>query len=153
LKIRRKSEVILRTDIEGLGKIGAVVSVAPGFARNYLIPKNMAYKASAGNLKRIEFEKKQALVLAEKEKAEAQALAAKIGELSLTFQVKVGEEDRLYGSVTTQDIADEAAKQGFELDRRKFLLEEPIKQLGVYSVGIRLHPEVTAEIKVWVVKE
>lgn len=153
LKVRRKNEVILRADIEGLGKIGNVVSVAPGFARNYLIPKKLAYKANEGNLKRIEFEKKQALVLAQKEKAEAQELARKVGELSLTFQVKVGEEDRLYGSVTAQDIADEAARQGFELERRKFILDEPIKQLGVYSVGVRLHPEVTAEIKVWVVKE
>ena len=153
MKIRKKSEVILRKDIEGLGRLGSVVSVAPGFARNYLVPKMMAYPASAGNLKRIESDKRLAAQVAEKEKAEAQALAARIGELSLTFQVKVGEEERLYGSVTSQDVADEVAKQGFEIDRRKVQLDEPIKQLGVYSVGIRLHPEVTAEIKVWVVKE
>jgi large subunit ribosomal protein L9 len=153
MKIKKKSEVILRTDIEGLGKLGNVVSVAPGFARNYLVPRKLAYSACSGNLKRIEFEKKEALLLAEKLKSEAQELARKIGELSLTFQVKVGEEEQLYGSVTSGDIADEMARQGREIDRRKIQLEEPIKQLGVYSVGIRLHPEVTAEIKVWVVKE
>lgn len=153
MKTKRKSEVILRRDIEGLGRIGAVVSVASGYARNYLIPKNLAYIASAGNLKRIESDKRLAAQMAEKEKAEARELAARIGELSLTFQVKVGEEERLYGSVTSQDIGEELERQGYEIDRRRIHLEEPIKQLGVYSVDIRLHPEVNAELKVWVVKE
>ena len=146
-------QVILRAEIERLGKIGDVVKVSPGYARNYLIPKNLAYPATGGNLKRIEFEKRRAAQLAEHELEQARKYAAKLGELSVTFQVKVGEEDKLYGSVTATDIADEAAKQGFELDRRKILLEEPIKKLGVYTAGVRLHPEVTAEIKVWVVKE
>ena len=146
-------KVILRSDIERLGKIGSVVNVAPGYARNFLIPKSLAYTANDGNLKRIEFEKRRAAQLAEHEVQEARKQADKLKDLSLTFQVKVGEGDQLYGSVTINDIADEAAKQGFEIDRRKIVLEEPLKQLGVYTVNVRLHPEVTAEIKVWVVKE
>ncbi|MBN2289193.1 MAG: 50S ribosomal protein L9 [Candidatus Glassbacteria bacterium] len=146
-------EVILRSDIERLGKIGEVVKVAAGYARNYLIPKNLAYPANSGNLKRIEFEKRRAAQLAEHELEQARKYAGKLGELSLTFQVKVGEEDKLYGSVGAADIAEEAIRQGFELDRRKIVLDEPIKKLGVYTVGVRLHPEVVAEIKVWVVKE
>jgi len=146
-------EVILRSDIERLGKLGDVVKVAPGYARNYLIPKNLAYPATGGNLKRIEFEKRRAAQLAEHELQQARKYAGKLSELSLTFQVKVGEEEKLYGSVTANDIAEEASKQGFELDRRKIIIEESIKKLGVYTVSVRLHPEVTADIKVWVVKE
>jgi large subunit ribosomal protein L9 len=146
-------EVILRSDIERLGKIGDMVKVAPGYARNYLIPNNLAYSATGGNLKRIEFEKRRAEQLADHEVEQARKYAAKLGELSLTFPVKVGEDDKLYGSVTIGDIAEEAAKLGFELDRRKITIDEPIKKLGVYTVGVRLHPEVVAEIKVWVVKE
>jgi large subunit ribosomal protein L9 len=146
-------KIILRADIDRLGKIGEVVNVAPGFARNYLIPKKLAYSANAGNLKRIEFEKRRAEQVSLRELEETRKLAAKMKDLSLTFQVKVGEEERLYGSVTAADISEEAAKQGFDIDRRKVVLDEPIKQLGVYTVGVRLHPEVIAEIKVWVVKE
>jgi large subunit ribosomal protein L9 len=153
MKLKRKMKIILRADVERLGKIGSLVNVSPGFARNFLIPNNMAYPATEGNLKRIEFEKHRAAQLAEREKEEARQFAAKLGEVSLTFQVKVGEEDKLYGSVTSADISEEMLKQGFEIDKRKILIEEPIKALGVYSVGVRVHPEVTAEIKVWVVKE
>ncbi|HLA39900.1 MAG TPA: 50S ribosomal protein L9 [Candidatus Glassbacteria bacterium] len=146
-------KIILRADIENLGRIGAVVNVAPGYARNYLIPKDMAYPATKGNLKRIEFEKHRAAQLAEREVEEAKKMADKIKDLSLTFQVKVGEEDKLYGSVTTTDIAEEAARQGYEIEKRRIIIEEPIKQLGVYTVKVKLHPEVIGEIKVWVVKE
>ncbi|HUU26598.1 MAG TPA: 50S ribosomal protein L9 [archaeon] len=146
-------KIILRADIDRLGKIGDLVNVAPGYARNYLIPKKLAYPANSGNLKRIEFEKRRATQMAERELEDIRRLALKIKDLSLTFQVKVGEEERLYGSVTAGDIAEEIVKQGFDIERRKILLEEPIRQLGVYTVGVRLHPEVTAEIKVWVVKE
>jgi large subunit ribosomal protein L9 len=146
-------KIILRADIDRLGKLGEVVNVAPGYARNYLIPKKLAYQATGGNLKRIEFEKHRAAQQAEREVEECRKLAEKIKDLSLTFQVKVGEEDNLYGSVTVADIAEEAAKQGFEIDRRRILLEEPIKQLGVYTIQVRLHPEVNTELKVWVVKE
>ena len=146
-------KIILRDDIDRLGKLGEVVNVAPGYARNYLIPKKLAYPATSGNLKRIEFEKRRAAQQAEHEVEEARRLAKKLKDLSLTFQVKVGEEDKLYGSVTTADLAEEAARHGFEIDRRRFLLEEPIKQLGVYTIKLRLHPEVNTEVKVWVVKE
>ena len=146
-------EVILRANVDQLGKVGEVVKVASGYARNYLIPKDLAYPASAGNLKRIESEKKHANLLAKQEKEAAEKVAASLAEVSLTFQVKVGEEDKLYGSVTSSDIATEAARQGHDIDKRKIQLEEPIKTLGVFSVPVKLHPEVTAEIKVWVVKE
>ena len=146
-------EVILRSDIERLGKIGDLVKVSPGYARNYLIPQKLAYTATKGNLKRIEYEIRRAAQVAYHELEQARKYAEKLSELSLTFQVKVGEEDKLYGSVNAGDIADEASKQGFDVDRRKILLDEPIKKLGVYTVGVRLYPEVKAEIKIWVVKE
>jgi large subunit ribosomal protein L9 len=146
-------KIILRSNIEQLGKIGEVVNVAPGYARNYLIPQEKAYLANKGNLKRIEFDKKKAGQLAEQETAAARKLAEQMKDISLTFQVKVSEEEQLYGSVTTSDIAAEMGKLGHNIERKRVLLDEPIKQLGVYSVGISLHPEVETEIKVWVVKE
>lgn len=146
-------KVILRSNIEQLGIIGEVVEVAPGYARNYLIPKDMAYPATTGNLKRIEFEKKKAHLLAEKETEAARKKAGEMKDLSLTFQVKVSEEEQLYGSVSTSDIAAELEKQGHLIERRHILLEEPIKQLGVYTVPVKLHADVQAEVKVWVVKE
>ena len=146
-------EIILKQDIQNLGFKDDIITVKDGYARNYLIPKKLAYQATGGNLKRIEFEKHRAVQQAEREVEECRKLAEKIKDLSLTFQVKVGEEDKLYGSVTVADVADEATKQGFEIDRRRILLEEPIKQLGVYTIQVRLHPEVNAELKVWVVKE
>ena len=146
-------EVILRSDIERLGKIGDVVRVSPGYARNYLIPKNLAYPATGNNLKRIESEKRRAAQLTDRELEQARRHAEKLSELSLTFQVKVGEEDKLYGSVTAGDIVEKVSKQGFDLDRRKIVIEEPIKKLGVYTVPVKLHTEITGNIKVWVVKE
>ncbi len=146
-------KIILRSNIEQLGNIGEVVNVAPGYARNYLIPQDKAYLATKGNLKRIEFDKKKANHLAEQETAAARKLAEKMKDISLTFTVKVSEEEQLYGSVSTTDIAAEMAKLGHDIERKRVLLEEPLKQLGVYTVGIRLHPEVETEIKVWVVKE
>ncbi len=146
-------KIILRSNIEQLGKIGEVVNVAPGYARNYLVPQGKAYLANKGNLKLIEFDKKKAGQLAEQETAAARKLAEQMKDISLTFQVKVSEEEQLYGSVGTSDIAAEMAKLGHDIERKRVLLDEPIKQLGVYTVGIRLHPEVETEIKVWVVKE
>jgi large subunit ribosomal protein L9 len=146
-------KIILRSNIEQLGKIGDVVNVAPGYARNYLIPQEKAYLANKGNLTRIEFDKKKAGQLVEQEIEAARKLAEQMKDISLTFQVKVSEEEQLYGSVSTSDIATEMAKQGHEIERKRVLLDEPIKQLGVYTVGISLHPEVETEIKVWVVKE
>lgn len=146
-------EIILRQDYQGLGKTGDVVKVKDGYARNFLIPKGIAYVASKENKKRLENELKLKSWKVEKEKLAAEELAKKLANVSCTIPVQVGEEDKLFGSVTSQNIAEALAAQGIEVDRRKIQLEEPIKSLGIYSVPIKLHPEVEATVKVWVVKE
>lgn len=145
--------LILRTDVEQLGKRGEVVKVAPGYGRNYLLPKRLAYEYSESNIKRVDKERKVLEVQHLKERQEAEDLARRIAEVSCTIVKKVGESDTLYGSVTNADIADALHKEGFSIDRRRILLADPIKTLGIYTVPIRLHPDVTAELKVWVVKE
>ncbi|NOX88942.1 MAG: 50S ribosomal protein L9 [Calditrichaeota bacterium] len=146
-------EIILRQDYEGLGKTGDIVKVKDGYARNYLIPKGIAYIASKENRKRLENDLKVRSWRQEKEKRIAEEFAKKLESVSCTIPVQVGEEDKLFGSVTSQNIADALSAQGFEVDRRKIQLDEPIKSLGIYSVPIKLHPEVQAMVKVWVVKE
>ncbi len=146
-------EIILRQDYEQLGKTGEIVTVKDGFARNYLIPKGIAYVATKNNKKRLENELKMQNWRKEKEKRAAEEMAKKLETVSCTIPVQVGEEDKLFGSVTSQNIADALAALGYEVDKRKILLEEPIKSLGIYSVPIKLHPDVTATVKVWVVKE
>lgn len=145
--------IVLRTDVESLGRRGEVVKVADGYARNYLLPKKLALEATPGNLKLIQQERRVQEVHEAKEKQEAEALAARIAQLSCTAVRKVGENEVLYGSVTGADVAELLEKEGFSLDKRKILLEEPIKSLGIYEVPIKLHPQVTASVKVWVVKE
>ena len=146
-------KVILRQDHEKLGNAGTIINVKPGFARNYLIPQGMAMVATTANLKRFENEKKQLSWIKEREKRDAQELAKVLENISCTITVQVGEEEKLFGSVTSQNIADSLEEQGYKLDKRKILLEEPIKSLGIYSVPIKLHTDVEAKIKVWVVKE
>lgn len=146
-------EIILRQDYEQLGKTGEIVTVKDGFARNYLIPKGIAYVATKVNKKRLENELQMQNWRKEKEKRAAEELAKKLETVSCTIPVQVGEEDKLFGSVTSHNIADALAALGYEVDRRKIQLEEPIKSLGIYSVPIKLHPDVTATVKVWVVKE
>jgi large subunit ribosomal protein L9 len=146
-------QVILREHLDKLGRVGEVVNVKPGYARNYLIPQGLAYEANAGNLRRIEKEKATADAQAQELLEAAQKRATEIEGVSLTFNVRAGEEGRLFGSITSGDIADRMEEQGITVDRRSILLDEPIKALGVFSVGIRLHPEVKPEIKVWVIKE
>jgi large subunit ribosomal protein L9 len=146
-------KLILRQDIDKLGKRGEVVKVAPGYGRNFLVPKGFAYHYTPGNTKKVEVERKILSLHQAREKAEAEDLAAKISQISTTIVRKVGEGETLYGSVNNADIADALEKEGFSLDKRKILLEEPIKTLGIYTVPVKLHPEVTAELKVWVVKE
>ncbi len=146
-------EIILRQDYEQLGKTGEIVTVKDGFARNYLIPKGIAYVATKNNKKRLENELKMQNWRKEKEKRAAEEMAKKLETVSCTIPVQVGEEDKLFGSVTSQNIADALAALGYEVDKRKIILEEPIKSLGIYSVPIKLHPDVTATVKVWVVKE
>ena len=146
-------KVILRKDFESLGNIGDVVDVKNGYARNFLIPRKIAYTTLGGNLKALEDEKKSLARQSEKEFQSAEKESAELEKVSVTIPVQVGEEDKIFGSVTTQMIADALVEKGFELDKRKIEIEEPIKTLGIYNVNVKLHPKVTASIKVWVVRE
>ena len=146
-------KILLREDYKGLGEAGAVVKVKDGFARNFLIPQGVAFIATEQNKKRYENDLKQQSRRLERDKIQAEELSKKLENVSCTISVQVGEEDKLFGSVTSQNIADVLEEQGFKIDKRKILLEEPIKALGIYSIPIKLHPEVEAAVKVWVVKE
>jgi large subunit ribosomal protein L9 len=146
-------KVILRQNTEGLGQIGELVDVKDGYARNFLIPRKLAYVALKGNIKALEEEKKTLSKKREQELAAAETLAAELEKVSVTIPVQVGEEDRIFGSVTTQMISDALKEKGNEIDKRKIEIDEPIKALGIYSVSIKLHPSVNAKIKVWVVRE
>ena len=146
-------KVILRQNTEGLGQIGEVVDVKDGYARNFLIPRKLAYAALKGNVKALEEEKKTLSKKREQELTAAEALAAELEKVSVTIPVQVGEEDKIFGSVTTQMISDALKEKGHEIDKRKIEIDEPIKALGIYGVSIKLHPSVNAKIKVWVVRE
>ncbi|HYL30106.1 MAG TPA: 50S ribosomal protein L9 [Gemmatimonadales bacterium] len=146
-------EVILREDVKSLGKAGEMVRVRPGYARNFLLPKGLAYEASEGNKKRIAAETRARTTRIETERGEAQAFAARLAAATVTLTGKAGEEGKLFGSVTAQDIADGLAQQGIQVDRRRIELEHPIKLLGFHTVTVRLHPEVHAEVRVQVVAE
>ncbi len=146
-------EVILREDVKSLGKAGALVRVKPGYARNFLLPRGLAYEASEGNKKRIAAEQKARETKSASERVVAQKIAAALGALSVSIAAKAGEGDRLFGSITTQDIADKLAAMGHTIDKRKIELEHPIKTLGSHRVPLRLHPEVVAEIPLTVVAE
>jgi large subunit ribosomal protein L9 len=146
-------QVILRERLENLGNAGDVVSVKPGYARNYLVPKGLAYEATDANLKRIGREREQAVRREAEAVGAARESAKAIEGLSVTFTARAGEEGKLFGSITSSDIAEKLAEQGVEIDRRQIQLDEPIKALGVFTVPVRLHSEVRPELKVWVVKE
>ena len=146
-------KVILLKDIEALGSAGEVVEVKNGYGRNFLIPRSEALVATAANMAQFESRRKQQETLSECDRRAAEALAKKLEAESITAQVKVGEEDRLFGSVTAQNIAELLAEKGYEIDRRAIQLEDSIRELGVYNVEVRLHPEVTTAVKLWVVKE
>jgi large subunit ribosomal protein L9 len=146
-------EVILREDIKTLGRAGEMVRVKPGYARNYLLPKGLAYEATEGNRKRIAAETRVRAAKDQAERTEAERVAGTLGGLSLTLKGKAGEEGKLFGSITSQDIADALAGQGYAFDRRKIELEHPIKTTGTHAVSLRLHPEVHAELRVSVVAE
>ncbi len=146
-------EVILRDDIKSLGKAGDLVRVKPGYARNFLLPKGLAYEATEGNKKRIVAETKARNVRLAAEKDAARAVAAGLAAVSLTFTRKAGEEGKLFGSITSQDIADSLAAQGKAVDKRKIELTHPIKSLGEHTVIVRLHPEVHADVRVTVAAE
>jgi len=146
-------EVILREDIEKLGSRGEVVKVAPGYARNFLLPKRLAVAATDSNKKIVEQERAAHLRKEAKVQAEAADLAKLMANVSVTIAQKAGENDQLFGSVTSADIAAALEKQGYQIDRRKVQLEEPIKTLGDHKVTVRLHKEVSIEIPVHVSKE
>ena len=146
-------EVILREDVQSLGKAGEMVRVKPGYARNFLLPKGLAFEATEGNKKRIAAEAKARTTRLEAEKAGAATLADKLGAVTVTLKGKAGEEGKLFGSITAQDIAEALKAQGHPVDRRRIELEHPIKTLGHHTVSVRLHPEVHAEVHVTVVAE
>ena len=146
-------EIILRQAVENLGSTGDVVKVKSGYARNYLLPHGLAYEATPGNLKRIQQERDRLEAAENERRGTAQGLAEKLEQVSLTFSARVGEEGKLFGSVTAADIAEQLAAQGFTVERRLIDLHEPIKALGVYRVPVRLHADVKPEIRVWVIKQ
>lgn len=146
-------QVILRDKIENLGNAGDVVEVRPGYGRNYLIPKGLAYEATQANVRRHDAERAAQGRRDDETLSEARQRAAAIEGVSLTFHARAGQEGKLFGSITSSDIADKLAEQGVQIDRRTIELDEPIKTLGVTSVPVRLHPQVRPEIKVWVIAE
>ena len=146
-------EIILRADVQHLGKVGEVVKVKDGYARNYLLPKGLAYPATDANKKRIAYEGERLVKQQAAEKSAAESEAAKLADVQLSFAMKVGEEDKLYGSVTASDIQRKLEELGVHVDKRKIDLQEPIRELGEFNVGIKIHPEVRPEVRVTVVKE
>lgn len=145
-------QVILRKDVEKLGVAGDMVEVSKGYGRNYLFPRGLAIEASPKNLKVIEHEKR---LIAERKKntiRDAESFKKKLSETSVTVAMQAGEEDKLFGAVTSMDIAEALSKEGISIDKRNIILDEPIKRLGIYAVNVKVHPEVMAELKVWVVK-
>jgi len=146
-------EIILRADVQHLGKIGEVVKVKDGYARNYLLPQGLAYPATEANKKKITYEGERLVKQQAAEKSAAETEATRLADVHLTFEVKVGEEEKLYGSVTSSDIQRKLAELGIQVDKRKIDLAEPIRELGEYNVGIKIHPEVRPEVRVTVVKE
>lgn len=146
-------KVILRQNVESLGEIGEIVNVKPGYARNYLIPNQLAYIATDGAIRALETEKKQYAVKMEKAKAHADVVAGQLADLQISIPMQVGEEGRLFGSVTSQMIAAELELRGFSIDRRHIVIDEPIKTLGIFEVKVKLHTDVIAPLKVWVIAQ
>ncbi len=146
-------KVILRQNYESLGKVGDIVDVKDGFALNFLLPRKIAYSALKGNIASLEEEKKSLAKKNEQELKAAEELSSELEKVSITIPVQVGEEDKIFGTVTTQMIADSLKEKGHEIDKRKIEIPESIKTLGIYNVNIKLHSNVEAKIKVWVVRE
>src|SRR6516162_2223020 len=146
-------EIILRETIDSLGRAGEVVKVADGYARNYLLPKKLAYPATPGNLKVIEFERQSLLRKEAKQKGDAEKLQQMLEGVEISIRRKVGEQDALYGSVTNSDVAEELEKKGFQIEKRKIHMDDHIKALGEYSIPVRLFKDVTAHVKLKVEAE
>ena len=147
------TKVLLREDVDDLGARGEIVRVRAGYARNYLLPRNLAVEATAGNVKGIEQERAALLKKEAKERATAEAQSQQMGSLVLEFRRKAGEQGALYGSVTSMDVAEALRERGYEIDRHRIHLREPLKRLGEYTVPVRLHREVTIDLKVRVAAE
>lgn len=146
-------KIILRQDHDKLGKLGDIVEVKDGYARNYLLPRKVGFIATAGSLRALEEEKKQHVDKQKKELTNAEKLSAELQKLSVTLKMKVGEDEKLFGSVTTQMIAEALLEKGMTVDKRIIEIEEPIKALGIYTVNVKLHSTVTGKLKIWVVRE
>jgi large subunit ribosomal protein L9 len=146
-------KVILMEDIKKIGKMGQIVDVANGFARNYLVPKGLAVEANTKNIRSVEHEKKIVHEKARKLKDSAQDLSSKISAMTITIKAKAGEEGKLFGSVTTMDIAEALNSEGIEIDKKRISLEEPIKRLGSYFVSVKLHHEVSVQLNIQVIEE
>lgn len=146
-------KVLLRQDYESLGRLGDIVDVKEGYARNYLIPRKIAVLATEGALNMIKEERDQQTRRQGKELKNAEKLATELEKVSVTIQMKVGEEDKLFGAVTNQMIAEALSEKGYTIDKRQIDLQDSIKALGIYDVSVKLHPSVTSKVKVWVVRE
>jgi large subunit ribosomal protein L9 len=147
------TKVLLREDVDDLGARGEIVRVRSGYARNYLLPRNLAVEASAGNVKGIESERAALLKKEAKERASAESQSQQMSTLNLEFRRKAGEQGALYGSVTSMDVAEALRERGYEIDRHRIHLREPLKRVGEYTVPVRLHREVTIDLKVRVAPE
>ena len=146
-------KLILIKEVSSLGKVGDVVNVKEGYARNFLLPNNVAKIASPGNMKLLEVRKKKEAIEDAKKVEAAKAIANRLSNLSLTISAQAGEEEKLFGSVTNDAIADKLKEEGIEIDKKDIIMEEPIKKLGVYQVTVKIHPEVKASLRVWIVKK
>lgn len=146
-------EVILSKDIKTLGKAGDIVKVKDGYARNFLIPQKAAFVATPANLKKIELQQKKRKVEQEEKKSQALELADKLNKTSCTLSVEVNDLEKLYGAVSESEILKVLEAEGFNIDKKDLIIEKPIEELGIFEVGIKLHPEVTAKIRLWVTKK
>ena len=146
-------KVILKEDVKSIGSMGQIVDVSDGFARNYLVPKGLAVEANVKNMRSLEHEKKVIQEKARKVKNSVQDLANRLANMNVVIKTKAGEEGKLFGSVTTMDIAEQLKNQGIEIDKKKISLDEPIKRLGTYAVNLKLHSEITAQVNIQVIEE
>ncbi len=145
-------KVILKEDIKGVGRMGEIAEVSTGYGRNFLLPHKKAVEATPHNIRIVEHEKKVIEEKMKKSLLEVEEVSKKMSELSVTISRQVGEGEKMFGSVTTADIAEALEKEGFTIDKRQIHLEKPIKELGLFHIPVKLHPEVSTEIKVWIVK-
>ena len=146
-------KIILSEDVATLGRVGDVVAVKDGYARNFLFPRRKAYPATPNNLKKMEAQKKQREAAEEKALTEAKARAEELEKMSCTVSAEVNDLDKLYGAVSEGDVAKAIQAEGFEVDRKDIVIEKPIEELGIYEVGVRVHPKVTAKVRLWVTKK